>query len=253
MAKQIQSVQRAFNILEALSHEGKEGIGILRLASNLGLKSSTAHTLVKTLLNLGYAKQDNDTGKYQLGDKWCQFTNGRTKQEEIVKQAQPFLDELVLKLQETITLASYWHGQRYLLTAIESKQELQVNKEFFLQGRLYSTPTGRILLAYLENKELENCIIVSGFPGKDWNSINNWPALRRALAHIKTQGYTIRKRAKGQITSLAVPILNENKIVAALGTFMPTFRLKEKGKEKVLRELLKTAEHISNTMSNGSF
>ena len=252
--KQIQSVQRAFSILEALSHhQGKEGMGILRLASNVGLKSSTAHTLIKTLLNLGYAAQDNNTGKYRLGEKWWQLINGRPKQEEIIRRTDPFLIQLSQDLGETITLAHYWRGKRYLLSLVEHKQDLIVDKSLFAEGRLYTTPTGRVLLAYLEEKELKHCLEVNGFPGKDWNSINNWSDLQKALSCIRNKGYALRKRVKGQVTSLAVPILNGDKILVALGTFMPTFRFKEKGKERILSKLLKTAEDIAHTMSNESF
>ena len=53
----VQSVDRAFSILEEMARNGGE-IGLTELATALGLPVPTVHRSMQTLVNLGYAKRN---------------------------------------------------------------------------------------------------------------------------------------------------------------------------------------------------
>ena len=65
----VQSLERAFKLIEILDAADSEtGVGVQALSNEVGLKLPTVHNLLKTLIKLGYVKQ-NSEGKYILGPK----------------------------------------------------------------------------------------------------------------------------------------------------------------------------------------
>src|SRR5258708_39429514 len=62
----IQSLGRAFAILEEVARHRK-GIGLADLSKRVGLHNSTAFHLAKTMVSLGYVRQEKDTKRYRVG------------------------------------------------------------------------------------------------------------------------------------------------------------------------------------------
>ena len=62
----IQSLGRAFSILEEIARH-REGIGLADLSKLVGLHNSTTFHLAKTLVSLGYIRQDKDNKRYRVG------------------------------------------------------------------------------------------------------------------------------------------------------------------------------------------
>ncbi|MGI6549595.1 MAG: helix-turn-helix domain-containing protein [Syntrophomonadales bacterium] len=63
-AKTVQSVERVLNIIEALAEHGSP-MNLGDLADKVGLKPSTTHRLLNTLLVRGFVDQ-NDDSRYKL-------------------------------------------------------------------------------------------------------------------------------------------------------------------------------------------
>jgi len=242
----IQSVERALDILELVSRYQREGIGVLHLARKVGLNSSTAHNLVKTLMARRYLSQIEINKKYCLGMRCLNLVRGRLEQDEIVNLLEPIMLKLAKEIQETITLAYYKHGKRYVIRTIESQQEIKVDHNFIQAEDIYIAPTGRSLLAYLSEKELEYCIKVNGFPEDKWDSINNLKSLKTALNKIREDGYAIIER-KNSVVALGVPIKNVKGVPIALGTFMPFFRFRGR-KRNILKVLLSNSREMAKIL-----
>ena len=64
--KNIQSLERAFAILELFEDNNKK-MSVKEISSALELSKSTVFGLINTLSNLGYLMQDSETLKYNLG------------------------------------------------------------------------------------------------------------------------------------------------------------------------------------------
>ena len=61
----MQSVARSLEILESLA--GERELGLVEIAARTGLRPSTAHRLLATLVARGYAVQSRPSGRYMLG------------------------------------------------------------------------------------------------------------------------------------------------------------------------------------------
>src|SRR6516225_11440985 len=62
----VQSLGRAFAILEAVARH-REGIGLAELSKLVGLHNSTTFHLAKTMVSLGYIRQERDSKRYRVG------------------------------------------------------------------------------------------------------------------------------------------------------------------------------------------
>src|SRR5690242_2575152 len=61
----VQSLGRAFGILEEIARH-RSGIGLADLSKRVGLHNSTTFHLVRTMVSLGYIRQEKDTKRYRV-------------------------------------------------------------------------------------------------------------------------------------------------------------------------------------------
>jgi DNA-binding IclR family transcriptional regulator len=100
----IQSLVRASALLQEIAKH-RDGIGVAQLSRDLGLHTSTAFNLVKTLTALGYVRQDETTKLYRVGSLIFNLAMTASDEVEMAKFAEPFIDQLAMRTGETSHLA----------------------------------------------------------------------------------------------------------------------------------------------------
>ena len=93
----VQSLQRAFELLERLADTGGEA-SLSELAASSGLPMPTIHRLIRTLVTLGYVRQ-NTNRRYALGARLIRL--GENASLQFGTWARPLLAELVDEVGET--------------------------------------------------------------------------------------------------------------------------------------------------------
>ena len=76
----VQSLDRALDLLEALASAGE--LGVSDLAARTGLVPSTAHRLLATLVERGYAAQSASGGRYLIGYKLLELASGLAEHDD---------------------------------------------------------------------------------------------------------------------------------------------------------------------------
>ena len=141
----IQSVERAFMILGMLyENQAGDGLGISAISKALKLKLPTAHNLMRTLVQLGYAEQHGD-GKYFAGPKAGKF--GMRSSSSLLELARPHIDALVDHINETALLAVHHDKVRYILYQKECSRRLRVYSENWPNSNFFGTSTGLAMLS----------------------------------------------------------------------------------------------------------
>src|SRR6478609_1398090 len=97
----VQSIERAFTILETLATGGGV-MGLSALATESGLPLPTIHRLVRTLVDLGYMRQE-PSRQYALGPRILLLAESSSRL--LGRWARPYLLELVEGLGESANLA----------------------------------------------------------------------------------------------------------------------------------------------------
>ena len=86
----VQSLGRAFAILEEVARH-REGIGLAELSKLVGLHNSTTFHLAKTMVSLGYLRQEKDTKRYRVGRPLFALAASALDEIEMVNVATLFL------------------------------------------------------------------------------------------------------------------------------------------------------------------
>ena len=89
----VQSLGRAFAILEEIARH-REGIGLADLSKRVGLHNSTTFHLAKTMVSLGYIRQERDTKRYRVGRPLFALAASALDEIEMVNLATPVLEDL---------------------------------------------------------------------------------------------------------------------------------------------------------------
>ena len=89
----VQSVARIFELIEVLAAH-PAGASLQRLAEDAHLAKSTTHRLLGSLVSLGYAAQDGETGKYRLTLKMFEISSGIVNSMDVMSVAKVHLERL---------------------------------------------------------------------------------------------------------------------------------------------------------------
>lgn len=150
----VQSLERAFFILETLSHYPK-GIGLVELSGLVGLHKSTVHRLLATLLELGYVTQDCFTSQYRMTFKMLELSNAMLNDLDIVSLAKPHLDQLSRDVGESVHLVLPQGDQVvYVYKTDFSNRSVQMRSKVGLSNSMFFTAVGKAILATYPSSEV---------------------------------------------------------------------------------------------------
>jgi IclR family acetate operon transcriptional repressor len=145
----VQSVERAFQLLEALAEAG--GVSTLSdLATASGLPMPTIHRLIRTLVQQGYVRQDT-ARRYTLGPRLIRL--GETAGRLLGSWARPFLAELMEATGETANLAVLEAGEVVYVGQVPSRHSMRMFTEVGRRVQPHCTAVGKVLLAQLPSPE----------------------------------------------------------------------------------------------------
>lgn len=236
----VQSVERAFQILEILYENQKpdDGLGIASISKKLGLKLPTVHNLMKTLVLLNYAEQKQD-GKYRPGPKADKF--GMKSDSMLLARARPVIARLVRELNETAVLIVAHDGVRYTLLQEECIRELKVSPDILPNSNFCGTATGLAILSRFSEGSLERYLGSS--PGAITGHFNSLAELKKTLEKIRKDGCCVLE--KKEIAVFGVQVTDSTSgLFAALGIFVPLTRYDRQVRAKITDGMKAAAETL---------
>jgi DNA-binding IclR family transcriptional regulator len=244
----IQSVQRALDILScfSLSHPT---LGIGEISDLVGLPRTTVHGLVRTLVHNGFLRQEQETRRYGLGSKIFELGAILGNTLEINRRAAEPLYELARKTRLEARIA-IWEMGSVLLTMGAS---LRAQAFYALIGPrmpAYCSASGRVFLAYLEPKELEEYLARTTFTRFTSATVVDRASLLREIEKTRKRGYARnREELRSGVVALAAPIFERTgQVAAAISLSMSPDRFEEKKEKALVQELLRSAMIISREM-----
>ena len=241
----VQSVQRALRLLELLDAGGVGGCMLTDLCARAGLKAPTAHNLLATLIELGYAVQDPPTRRYRMGERARNLGTGRAAVARLKHAAAQPVEALHAQTNETVILAVGFEGRRHSILSCESEHELRVTAATGVDDHFYDTATGRMLLALRSPAEAQAFVDEHGLPGAAWPEVAGTAGLTQVLAGIRTAGHAelASRRAMCGRWLCRVPAGCPH---AALGLFYPTVRDAAGRRADLLQRLHEAARQIED-------
>ncbi|TKC65150.1 IclR family transcriptional regulator [Pedobacter hiemivivus] len=241
----IQVINRALDVLEYISIEPDQPKPLSVIASHFNLNAGTCANIIKTLVTRKYIEKVEKKG-YCLGSQAYVLTGNEGYHKDLVKAAQKEMEALTSIYDENSLLSILVKDVRVAIVRVTGTNNIQVvtSKE----KRVYDTASGRLLIAMLPEAELTVFITKYGLPKKEeWAEVKNEKSLRESLSLIKAQGYAKQVTA-GNIVGFAVPVYSGERVLASLCLYMPEYRFHLAEEQKIVDDLLTTAEKIKKNL-----
>ena len=200
--KTIQSLERAFSILE-LFQNNKTEMSLKEISDSLGLNKSTTFGLVNSLTTLGYLLQNEDNQKYSLGLKILSLTNAVKMNNILIRASRPYLEELSAKYRETVHSAQEMNGSIVYLDKVEAETSIYINTQMGTKNYMHCTGVGKVLLAYKSEEDLD-AFLSRPLKPLTFNTITDPAAFKKEMAEIRKKGLymDIRHKKRRFLTAL---------------------------------------------------
>ncbi|HEY4576464.1 MAG TPA: IclR family transcriptional regulator [Yaniella sp.] len=183
----VQSVERAFTLLGLIADAGGQAT-LSELAERADLPMPTIHRLLRTLVNLGCARQLQDRG-YALGPTLMRL--GELAGRQIGDIVRPHLQKLVGELGETANIAVLDGDMMVYAAQVPSAHSMRMFTEVGRRVHPSATGVGKAVLPSIEESRVAQIIHSSGMPQLTEKSITDFGELKAELERIRERGYAI--------------------------------------------------------------
>jgi len=245
----IKVLDKSLSVLEILLQRGS-AMNMTELSEKLGFYPSTIHRILDTLKHWGYVEQDSHTQKYQLGLKALELGMAKLHQMDLVREATPYLKNLVNQGNETAHLGVLEEGEVLYLAKEESSQTIRMISYVGKRAPLHCTALGKVLLAYLSVEERKKILGGKVLPRLTENTITDKVELEKELDKVREQGFALdQEENEKDVRCIAAPIRNyQRRVIAAISISGPAFRIDEKVQNNLKKALIETSAKISKRL-----
>ncbi|MGH3354897.1 MAG: IclR family transcriptional regulator, partial [Nocardioidaceae bacterium] len=237
----VQSVGRAFELLEAIADHG--GImSLTQMAETCGLPLPTIHRLLRTLVDLGYLRQQ-PSREYALGPRLIRL--GESSGLLVGSWARPYLASLVDELGETANLAMLDGNQIVYVAQVPSRHAMRMFTEVGKRVPPHCTAVGKALLSSLPDEQVEAILLHTGMEAHTDRTIVDHAILVEQLEEARRSGYTTDEGEKEiGVRCVAVPVLGAPGRIA-MSVSGPAPRMSDSLVERAVPLLLSTAKALA--------
>ncbi|MCE7007755.1 IclR family transcriptional regulator [Kibdelosporangium philippinense] len=240
----VQSLQRAFDLLEGLADAGGEA-SLSELATTSGLPMPTIHRLIRTLVTLGYVRQ-HPNRRYALGSRLIRL--GENAGRQFGTWARPLLAELVDEVGETANLAVLEHDEVVYVAQAPSRHSMRMFTEVGRRLLPHGTGVGKAMLSQMAQQDVRELLKRTGMPAYTPNTFQDPDLLLMHLAEVANRGYAIDESEQELgVRCIAVPVLGTPS-PAAVSISGPEGRLTNEIVQRVAPIVQRVAEAIAETL-----
>lgn len=214
----IQSVQRAFLLLEAIAAD-PGGARLSDIADAAHLNRSTTHNLLATLQELGYVAQPTRGGVYTLTDRLADLARGASVADDLLRERlHPTLEKITHSTGETCYLAVPAGAQYLCLDVVEARAPLRLTIPVGGREPLLGTAIGHALLS--GRSDLRHRLAA--------DHPTAWKEAAGSIEQAGNDGYALDLAGfHRDISCTAVPLWEDGRARAAIAVAGPATRLPE--------------------------
>ena len=183
----VQSIERAFTILETLA-QGGGVMGLSALAAESGLPLPTIHRLVRTLVDLGYVRQE-PSRQYALGPRILLLAESASNMLSSV--ARPHLTRLVDELGETANLASLDGDEIVYIAQVPSRHSMRMFTEVGRHVLPHCTAVGKAIMSNMSPGDVRELLRRTGMPRHTEHTLTDPEAFAEQLRWSAEHGYAM--------------------------------------------------------------
>jgi DNA-binding IclR family transcriptional regulator len=198
---------------------------------------------------------DSDSQYYSMGVRLVRLAHAAWQQSSLAPIARPLIDQLSLKIGETVHLGQLDHGQVLYVDKRNPASPLAMFSDAGKIGPGYCTGIGKAMLAYLPQEQRDKFVQQQAYHRYTVNTLVSPAALQAELAEIREQQVSFdREEHEANIICIAAPILTERKkVLGGLSITTSTARYSLEQLEGFKADLLETAHKIGQVAESWHF
>lgn len=244
----VNSLARGLEVIRVFNRHAPR-MTLSEVAEVAGMSRATARRFLLTLVREGYMETD---GKYfQLRPKILELGFSALSSMDIFDAAQPIMDELSQRLQESVFVAVL--DEDDVIYVARATPDRVVNVGINIGNRVpaYYVSTGRMLLASLPDEKLHSYINRAKLTKVTPNTVTTKVKLRNLIEEARLQGWcSADQEFEIGLRSISVPVRDRlGRTIAALNVCCPSSRVTpEDMRTRVLSQLLDASTRITRAL-----
>lgn len=254
MTKPVQALARGLDTLAYLNRSN--GANSNQVAKAVGLTRGTAYRLLETMVVIGLLRKDPDRAGYWLTPAVRRLSDGFDEETWIADVARPVMEELGREIGWPVMLTTPRGAEMELRANTDFKTPLVFDR--FPVGHrvpMLGSASGRAWLAFAPKvtRDIALSLIAAG-SASEWRDLARDSArLGRLLGAVRRQGWAITPSpTEGGSTSLATPVMVEERCIACLGARYFTRAIPAAtARETLLPPLRAAAQRLAEAVRGG--
>jgi DNA-binding IclR family transcriptional regulator len=237
MVESIRVVDRAFDVLEALS-DSREPLSLADISKTTGLSKSTAHRILSSMASRQYVERDEEGG-YRLGYKFIEIASSRINSLELLTEAKPCLSRMLWDLSLTTHMG-----------VLEGTDVVYMEKMDVYRSPAFCSSMGKCLLSCLSGDELSRILDCCDFKRYTPYTICSREDLVEHLRKVRAQGWAMdNEEYQLGHRCVGAPVFDyRGEAVAAISASGTVSELTDDRIDMVAAEVMSAARHLSRRM-----
>jgi len=213
----------------------------------VGPHNSTTFHLAKTLVSLGYLRQERDSKRYRVGRPLFALAASALDEIEMVNLATPILEDLSRESGESGHFAVRMGDAVVVIARTSGPGAFQLTDRVGVVRPAHCTALGKIMLASLRPDQLKRFLERVELKPSTKKSITDPAVLLRDIAEIRRSAIAFDDgEFNAEVRCVAVPVYNfTGEVIGALGISGPIWRMTD----QVLQSRAKLVQSAAGRLS----
>jgi len=244
----IQSVRRAFSVLQSLS---LGPASVSEIAERTELPKSTVSRLLSTLVEVGAVEQSEPAGVYGLGELIVDLSSAASPGRNLIAIVRPYLVDLVAETGEAAGLGMLEGNEVYYYDQVDGDHAVQIRDWTGEKVDAHVVSSGLVLMAHASPQARSE--FLAG-PLKRWTkkSVTDPDLVAARLEACLRDGviWVYEEMSEG-LNSVAAPIFSPaGAAIAAVHVHGPSYRFPDSDRKDEIAETVKSAaRRITNRLA----
>lgn len=245
------TLQRGLEMLELLG-ENPAGLPLSELTQRLELPRSSAFNLAQSLVKLGYAFQEPESGKYRLGLKMFETGASAVQQMDVMELIRSCMAEIHERINETMHVGVRSGTETVYIDKRDSTQSIRMSSFVGAHAPLHCTSLGKAILSTYSDEEIRSLYDTETLPAITQHTITTVAELLFQMQGIRQKGYAVEREENNEnVCCVAVPLRGGNgRAVYALSISAPLFRMGERELTHCAQLLLEAQHRIERFLKD---
>jgi len=211
----VQSLERGLAVIRAFDADRPE-LTLSEVARATGLTRAAARRFLLTLVDLGYVSSDQRL--FTLTPRVLELGYAYLSSLTFADVAEPHLERLVADVHESSSMCVLDGDDIIYVARVPTSRIMTVSISVGTRFPAYATSMGRVLLAALPDKQMEEYLARADLQRLTSRTITGPAALRTELARVRSRGWAlVDQELEDGLRSIAAPIRDRSgRVVAAV-------------------------------------